>query len=240
MHSTPGIDIPLAAISGSRVRTGQVDEGPEAAIPTAAAGGLRLGPDNAVYPLNQYRNPVVLRAERVRGRRANGAQRDRSGLSPAGLPLLDRERRRRHLDDEGPIRLAARGRSTCPRTSGTTTPQRWSSIPTTGATTLCTPAPASRTRAAAAASPASACTSRRTAVSTGRARSGPTTSAAAASAQSRSSPATRRRSSSARARRAPAASATRAATASTVARTSLVLRTSGSGAPPTAVTRSSW
>ena len=108
--------------------------------------------------------------------------------------------------------------------------------PTSNASTR---ARASRTPAAAAASPASASTSRRTAATTGRARSARSTSPAAASARSRSSPATRRRSSSRAARRARAASAAPAATASTAARPSRTRRTSASGARPTAARRSS-
>ena len=69
---------------------------------------------------------------------------------------------------------------------------------------------------------------------------GRSTSAAGASARSRSSPATRRRSSSARAHRAPAASAARAARVSTAERTSPALRTSGSTARRTAARRSPW
>ena len=60
MHATPGIDIPLAAVNGSR--------GDFKALKTRgnSAGKLdsnglwaNLGPDNAVYPLNPFRNRTV-------------------------------------------------------------------------------------------------------------------------------------------------------------------------------------
>ena len=57
MHSTPGIDIPLAAISGSREDWGSLKG--RGGDPESRGRWTALGPDNAVYPLNQYRNRYV-------------------------------------------------------------------------------------------------------------------------------------------------------------------------------------
>src|SRR5829696_1806790 len=64
MHSAPGNDIPLAAISGSRDDWGELksrgnddDHGHRGhGNPGNQRDWTSLGPDNAVYPLNQYRN----------------------------------------------------------------------------------------------------------------------------------------------------------------------------------------
>ncbi|HEU4942289.1 MAG TPA: hypothetical protein VFT18_03430, partial [Gaiellaceae bacterium] len=60
MHASPGTDIPLAAITGSRQDWKTLKSRGNSAGKLGDHGQWsNLGPDNAVYPLNQYRNRYV-------------------------------------------------------------------------------------------------------------------------------------------------------------------------------------
>ena len=60
MHASPGTDIPLAAISSSREDSAILKARGNAAAKLGDRGQWEnLGPDNAVYPLNQFRNRYV-------------------------------------------------------------------------------------------------------------------------------------------------------------------------------------
>ncbi|HET9323065.1 MAG TPA: hypothetical protein VFO03_04245 [Gaiellaceae bacterium] len=60
MHAAPGTNIPLAAIAGSRQDWKTLDSRGNSAARLGAHGQWRnLGPDNAVYPLNPFRNRYV-------------------------------------------------------------------------------------------------------------------------------------------------------------------------------------
>ena len=60
MHASPGTDIPFAAISSSREDWATLKAGGNAAAKLGDHGQWEnLGPDNAVYPLNQFRNRYV-------------------------------------------------------------------------------------------------------------------------------------------------------------------------------------
>ena len=98
MHAVPGIDIPLAAITGSRSDWTLKTRGNSAAKLDDHGRWTNLGPDNAVYPLNPCRNRFVY----VPNDTSRPAERHTaSSTRTAGrqLPLLDRERGRRHLAD---------------------------------------------------------------------------------------------------------------------------------------------
>lgn len=58
MHATPGTDIPLAAISGSREDWRALSSRGRSSLESRGRW-TPLGPDNAVYPLNQYRDRSV-------------------------------------------------------------------------------------------------------------------------------------------------------------------------------------
>ena len=60
MHAVPGIDIPLAAITGSRSDWNTLKTRGNSAAKLGDHGRwTNLGPDNAVYPLNPFRNRFV-------------------------------------------------------------------------------------------------------------------------------------------------------------------------------------
>ena len=59
MHSAPGTDIPLAAISGSRQDWKELESRSGSSGLHAGGHFRNLGPDNAVYPLNPFRNRYV-------------------------------------------------------------------------------------------------------------------------------------------------------------------------------------
>src|SRR5215207_4890709 len=59
MHSAPGTDIPLAAISGSRQDWKELESRSGSSGLHATGHFRNLGPDNAVYPLNPFRNRYV-------------------------------------------------------------------------------------------------------------------------------------------------------------------------------------
>ncbi len=60
MHATPGIDIPLAAINGSRNDWKALKSRGNSAGKLGDHGlWANLGPDNAIYPLNPFRNRTV-------------------------------------------------------------------------------------------------------------------------------------------------------------------------------------
>ena len=59
MHATPRTDIPLAAINGSRADWSELKSRGNSANLNGTGNWSNLGPDNAVYPLNPFRNRYV-------------------------------------------------------------------------------------------------------------------------------------------------------------------------------------
>ena len=100
MHATPGTDIPLAAITGSRADWKALKARGNSVAKLGDHGKwTNLGPDNAVYPLNPFRNRFVyVPNEYVAAGRTAHSVIDPNCVA-CELPLLDRERGRRHLAD---------------------------------------------------------------------------------------------------------------------------------------------
>ena len=100
MHATPGTEIPLAAITGSRADWKALKARGQRRAKLGDHGMLdEPGPGQRGLPAEPVPQPLRLRPERVRRRGPDVAQRHRPELRRVELPLLDRERGRRYLAD---------------------------------------------------------------------------------------------------------------------------------------------